>query len=639
MSTLPTSTKLKMNKDTFFLPDSNGGVYFRNNSSSFRMQGDGIYEWIEKLMPMFNGDHTLEELTNGLPLPYQNRVFEIGEVLYQNGFVRDVSQDAPHQLEDTLLNRYASQIEFLEAYSHSGALNFQMYRQSKVLAIGSGSIFTSLISSLLESGLPEFHYLVTDPDETNLSRLSELIQKAYATDSDVLVQEIDTTTDCSLQEVFQPFDWILYVSQNGNIEKLRAIHAICREEKKNFLPALCLQHVGLAGPIITSDSEECWESAWHRIHEIALQKDQISDSFSQIAGAMLANTIVFELFKHVTGSSNRKKNKQFFLLDLETLEGNWHPFIKHPLIATETFTIELIQDLDETLERHADEKHSNELFLFFDQLASRISGIFHLWDEQNLKQLPLSQCYIQVANPLSEGPTSLLSSIICGGLTHDEARREAGLTGIETYVTEMVNFLIPDQDEFIGIGAGETMVEGVYRALQNHLTHTLQTRQLSTTEEITLLQLTEIHDKHCQFYLRALSAIHEEPKIGIGKDVIGFPVIWVGIHNQWYGNTNLNMTLALRGALQQALLHVQNYEIPYKSTILWESSTLLHDANSFRVVVQKEEEIPSLKSLQLALQNLKEHNLHPYVLDLAIEPFLKEGLGSVIGMVIKEEVD
>src|SRR5690348_4117624 len=87
MSTLTASTKLKMNKDTFFLPDSNGGVYFRNNSSSFRMQGNGIYEWIEKLMPMFNGEHTLEELTSGLPLPYQNRVFELGELLHENGFV------------------------------------------------------------------------------------------------------------------------------------------------------------------------------------------------------------------------------------------------------------------------------------------------------------------------------------------------------------------------------------------------------------------------------------------------------------------------------------------------------------------------------------------------------------------------
>ena len=128
MNNLPAHAKLKVNKDTFFLPDSNGGVYFRNNSSSFRMDGDGIYDWIEKLMPMFNGNHSLAEITDGLPLPYQNRVFEIGEILYENGFIRDVSQDAPHELNSALLDRYASQIEFLEADSHSGALKFETYR-------------------------------------------------------------------------------------------------------------------------------------------------------------------------------------------------------------------------------------------------------------------------------------------------------------------------------------------------------------------------------------------------------------------------------------------------------------------------------------------------------------------------------
>ena len=57
------------------------------------MEGSTIVQWIEKLFPMFNGDHTLSELTEGLPksVPKSGR-FEIAEVLYKNGFVRDVSQ-------------------------------------------------------------------------------------------------------------------------------------------------------------------------------------------------------------------------------------------------------------------------------------------------------------------------------------------------------------------------------------------------------------------------------------------------------------------------------------------------------------------------------------------------------------------
>ncbi len=39
MSNLTPMMRLKVKRDTFFLPDSNSGVYFRNNKSSFRVEG------------------------------------------------------------------------------------------------------------------------------------------------------------------------------------------------------------------------------------------------------------------------------------------------------------------------------------------------------------------------------------------------------------------------------------------------------------------------------------------------------------------------------------------------------------------------------------------------------------------------
>jgi hypothetical protein len=64
-------------KGYLFFPDANGGVYFRNNVGSFRMEGNTIAQWIEKLMPMFNGEYTLDDLTEGLPTPYRERVYVI----------------------------------------------------------------------------------------------------------------------------------------------------------------------------------------------------------------------------------------------------------------------------------------------------------------------------------------------------------------------------------------------------------------------------------------------------------------------------------------------------------------------------------------------------------------------------------
>ncbi len=42
MPSLTPTMRLKVKRDTFFLPESNSGVYFRNNKSSFRVEGQEI---------------------------------------------------------------------------------------------------------------------------------------------------------------------------------------------------------------------------------------------------------------------------------------------------------------------------------------------------------------------------------------------------------------------------------------------------------------------------------------------------------------------------------------------------------------------------------------------------------------------
>lgn len=178
MTKLKATSRLKVKNDTFYLPDPKGGVYFRNNASSFWMDGGTIYQWIEKLIPMFNGNHTLEELTAGLTTPYRNRVYEIGEALLTKGYVRDTSQDQSHQLPASVLEKYASQIEFIESFVDSGAYRFQRYRHAKVLVMGSGSLFVSLTSALLESGLPTFHVMRTEAVPTDHKRINEIVNHA-----------------------------------------------------------------------------------------------------------------------------------------------------------------------------------------------------------------------------------------------------------------------------------------------------------------------------------------------------------------------------------------------------------------------------------------------------------------------------
>ncbi|OYD56090.1 bacteriocin maturation protein, partial [Fictibacillus aquaticus] len=153
--------RLKVNRDTFIYPEASKGVYLRNNIKSIRMEGSTIERWLQKLFPMLDGTQTLEYVTNGLPDSFKEQVYKIVQVLYENGFVRDVSEDLPHQLPDHILNKYASQIEYINHIKGSGGYRFQMYRQTKVAVMGSGTLLLSFVLALIESGLTAFSIVQT----------------------------------------------------------------------------------------------------------------------------------------------------------------------------------------------------------------------------------------------------------------------------------------------------------------------------------------------------------------------------------------------------------------------------------------------------------------------------------------------
>lgn len=651
MKGLKPSMRLKVKGDTFFLPDPDGHVYFRNNLGSFRMEGSSIDQWIEKLIPVFNGQYTLEELTDGLPDPYRDQVYKITEVLYRNGIVCDLSLDHPHQLPDEILKKFASQIEFLNSFGDSGAFRFQTFRHSKVLAIGSGPFFVSLAAALFESGLPKFHMLITDSVPTSRQRLMDLAAHARKTDSEVAVQEVTIQADGPIAwgDVVEPFDIILYVSQEAEVEELKSLNTVCKEHGKLLLPAIFIQQVGMAGPLVHPEAEGCWESAWRRIHRSAVSKDPKLHTFSSTAGALLANVIAFEMLKVVTGVVEPELKNKFFLLNLETLEGEWHSFLPHPLVTGHS-EAQWVEDFGQRIELSLLKNESNRLFSHFSQLTSDKAGIFHVWDEGELKQLPLAQCRVQVADPRSDGPAELLPEIVCTGMTHEEARREAGLSGIEFYASQLTDLFVSSLPSlqgadsslvqslgFVGVGVGETSGEAICRGIQKCLAEVLRTIYMDSKPCAFRVQLSEIMDNHCRYYLQALTTLHGEPVIGLGKEVIGFPTVWIGTGGKWYGSVGLNLTMALRKALQFALLQAQNQMDCSTTKSLEVSSVLLEEKGRQNIVIPSYNEGSDSEVLHSALQILKRHRKRLLVFNLALEPFLKEELAGVFGVLLREE--
>ncbi|WP_088835085.1 putative thiazole-containing bacteriocin maturation protein [Paenibacillus tyrfis] len=655
MTTLDASVRPKVNGDTFFIPDPNGSVYFRNNMGSFKLEGESMDRWIEKLIPVFNGKYTLMELTDGLPDPHRGRVFDIAALLIQNGFVRDISGDLPHRLSDRILEKFGSQIEFLSNFGGSGAHRFEQYRQQKVLAVGSGSFLVSLVAALLESGLPRIGVAIGDSVPTNRERLKELGEHARKSDPEIHIQEVSYPgRDVSAwQEVLKPFDSILYVSQEGDIEELRIVQAACKGEQKLFLPAICLQQAGLAGPLERPEDGNGWESALRRIHQPVLRQDPQQHGFSVHAGALLSNVIVFELFKTVTGAADPLRNQAVYLLNLETLEGDWYAFIAHPMVIgcnridrIPDIELRLVQDSGPGLQsgRH------NPLLDYCERLTSPDTGIFFEWDEGDFKQLPLAQCRVQVADPLSDGPVELLPSMVGVGLTHEEARRESAFAGLEAYTSRLAERMGqaypspetettgPRASEYVGIGAGETLTEAVYRGLRKCLAEELDIRRTDRKPLVTPVQLSMVDDERVRYYLKSLSTLQEEPALVLEEELFGFPVVRVDIGGRWYTGVDLNITLALRRALLQALSEVQNQVPRLQVRIASVPSRTPKKVRPRSLAIPACEETAQASVLASAIQQLKQHGRQLHVFDYRLDPFLNKGPVHVLGVGLREEV-
>jgi putative thiazole-containing bacteriocin maturation protein len=232
-----------------------------------------------------------------------------------------------------------------------------------------------------------------------------------------------------------------------------------------------------------------------------------------------------------------------------------------------------------------------------------------------------------------------MPELVCNGFTHEEARREAGLTGIEAYVSRLDGALVDiDLKHPIAIGVGETVAEAVARGLQASLAGKLAVKCAAEKPTVTPVQLGLVEDDRCRFYLQALTRMRGAPIIGMGEKVSGLPVVWVGSRDRWYGCVGLNTTIALRKALQAALLRVQN-QSDCRATQTVEVSSVLQGKGALpRLVLPPSGGIVQPAVLREAVHVLKRNDRHLWIADMAIEPFLKELPGAVIGVVLREGV-
>ncbi|CAG7651264.1 hypothetical protein PAESOLCIP111_06279 [Paenibacillus solanacearum] len=436
-------------------------------------------------------------------------------------------------------------------------MSVQETEEAGVLAIGSGPMLLSLVKAWFESGASRLAVCVTGSQPADAAVLSQLGEDARRGGKEALLQ-IATASDGGERDwrtLVRPYSFVLYVSSSGDVEELRQLQHACAAEGKSMLPAVVLQGIGMAGPLLRPDGSGLWESAWRRLHSSVFPADETPRPCYESALALLSYMLVHEWQLVTAGAKEPNCVDACYVMELDAFTGSWHPVLPHPLasgleaVRPAAFELGLEADLDPA--------EPEAWFAALQRLTSPVTGVFHAWEEADLIQLPLAQCLVQPVDPLAEGAAGLLPPLVRSGLTHEEARRESGLAGLEAYARRMLPLFFPERPAsrlgHIGIGAGCTAAEAMGRGLVDCLSRMWNRRQASARRRASPIRCTQIEDARCRYYWQALQLTGGDPRIVSGEPLFGFPVLWVNSGSSWYGSVELHATLALRRSLQKAL--------------------------------------------------------------------------------------
>jgi len=454
-------------------------------------------------------------------------------------------------------------------------------------------------------------------------------------------------------------NWVLFGSGEQDLAELRDLDEACRRAGTPLLPGITVRGAGLAGPLVQPGAAGGWEAAWRRIRPDALGSggEPRSDAFAE---AMLANVMIAEWLKEVSQDGASVLRDHVYLLRLDSLEGRLHPFLPHPVADGERRS-PLQIDAGRLLRSESAAQETRDLFPVFERLTSPVTGIFHAWDEADLVQLPLSQCLVQTADPLSASGAELLPQIIRAGLTHLEARREAGLAGIEAYAARLAGSSgrissewassgristgrisserQPLPIELLGIGSGATVPEAFNRALTKALDRSLMQaarNRALTVRALRIQDIANVEDIYCRYCLQAL-AVMQKPVVGEGDVILGFPTIWVRTGERWFGAAGLNRTLALRSALLRAIMRESSPPTGSRSPGAYEIRLEAADDGAPPLVIFETDGLSSAQLSKAALHTLGANRCRLSVFDLAAEPFLKNEFAGVFGVLLEEE--
>lgn len=449
------STRPKWKVDTHCTPMSEG-VYLRGNNNRFFLKGKSLYPLLERLIPYFNGSTSLEELTEGLDAERKRMIASLIEKLFTHNFLKDTSQDQPHTLCQEELETYAPDITFIDSFQTSAACRFACFRDKRLLIIGSGPGFTSLVQASSRYRVKQISAVVTpegDFDAVAHQEMQDLFARYGPEENVRLIAAPAWDDESSVHNIIQSSDAILHIAERPMLARAQLLNRLCIEQRKVFIQAILVDNQAWIGPLVSPETKKCWECAWrHRQANLTHQfsQDEFQDQplvssnrlLTRSEATILANRLLFTLLQHVTQAGSPETVGKLSIIDLATFLSESHTFLphphclacQHPVVLTAPQFLEQIQQL-----QHRSPIDPDTLLENMADCVDEKLGLFTAIDDSRFAQAPLTVYQAKLPNLSSRECQSDPLSTIAVSTNTREAKIRITQKACECYAANLVD--------------------------------------------------------------------------------------------------------------------------------------------------------------------------------------------------------
>ncbi|WP_201365016.1 TOMM precursor leader peptide-binding protein [Dictyobacter formicarum] len=446
----------KFQSDTCYIP-IHDGVYLRNNHGGLMLKGKSLHGLLQHLIPILDGNATLDEITDGLDAGRKQMIVNLVEKLYTHHFLRDTGQDQPQSIPLSELETYSSDFTFIASFQDAAARAFMRFLNQRLLIIGSGLCFSSLVQASLQRGIRHIGVSTEDIATTSDLKHQDLLSASTPGQTVQEIAALPWDDEAGLLQIIQDYDAVLHVSDQPMLARVQLLNRLCTQQKCVFMQALVIADHAWIGPLVHPTANACWECAWRRLqsnlvplasqlplYAFDAQPSVLADQppVTKTAAGVIANRLFFEVFKYFTQIDNLQDSSQLIDLDLGTFQSKSHAFLPHPLCQADQHPVvpTALQFLEQlrSLQCHP----SIDADMFFSSITPCINellGILTTADAGDFVQLPLMVYQVQVSNPMLLERQYEPLTVTATGLDATTARLRASQTACECYLAEVVD--------------------------------------------------------------------------------------------------------------------------------------------------------------------------------------------------------